>query len=178
MQIILVFVPAKDLRLFPLLFGHYKKANIIHIWSIWKRIRYKLVFGQTPEPIYIRSQKQIIQGVCGATEEERLSNKPQTNLHSFDSGSGLLPVAWGLIICQDHRGAVFYVNEGGLKIEQPKLALFEIFNLEILIVHQQSSPSCPLFLFALNIIISTTGALRIGFPRKAIPSNNPSIYSF
>ena len=39
----------------------------------------------------------------------------ETNLHSYDSGSGLLPVAWGLIICQDHRGAVCmlsWVNEG------------------------------------------------------------------
>ena len=48
----------------------------------------------------------------------------QTNLHSYDSGSGLLPVAWGLIICQDHRGVVCYVcdgNDSGLENNQKKI---------------------------------------------------------
>ena len=48
----------------------------------------------------------------------------ETNLHSYDSGSGLLPVAWGLIICQDHRGVVCYVcdgNDSGLENNQKKI---------------------------------------------------------
>ena len=96
-----------------LLFSQQEKGNIIRIRSIWKKEQDLYSFSGK----HLNGSVEVLKNRLSRVFARPRRRDYQTNLHSYDSGSGLLPVAWGLIICQDHRGAVCYVgnvNDGVL----------------------------------------------------------------